>query len=374
MDLLMYRDGFWPYDSTAQSRPSEDVFPWDALLQVGLAAHNRKLPVVIPLNPRLYLQPRAMGRWLRRYAKAAGRPATAPERLFLEEARQPHPNIGQREWLIHIDELTSPEEILTNLVVGARQLEFPTAQEDEAIAVQWIQTVIRAGFHRWSIKKAVCQEWATELVGDVFAALIDRFDIPASAKSLRNYTMETALGLKRDELKATSPLRAEPYSDPASGHRVYPDTWVAQDGHIHVKTVQRWRESHDITTPGLSEEQLEVFRQEQVPKQEKKRLRELGKRLGMMKEAVEKTLKRCLEKGKSEQDITAILQRNAARQLRRRQNGKVTGFTVDDIDAAIAELHDRLQEENLTETEHEDMLRKVQELRQLRPRQYGPEQ
>ena len=326
VDLRMYVDRFGPYASDHMRAQREleafaqgqvSCLNWDVTLQVDLSAQSEFLPVAIPLIRLAWTDPRALCQKLKRFSTQEGYPTQkAFEEMFLKDFQQPDPDTVKREWRIHVSNKTPYKEVLTNLVIGAWKSGFPVVEEDQHTALEWVNSVIRDGFRRWCIDKETRQQWSDELAGVICQGLKDNFDLPASERSLRDYITETARGFKRDELKKNNPCRAEPYIDPRSGHRIYPDASVSQALGIHERTVRRWRGKRKITTPGLSEEQYADLREERNRKQEQSKKRKalrdyqiqaMGKRPATAK----KWMQRHQKAGESVEDMAnALLSRD----------------------------------------------------------------
>ncbi len=146
---------------------------------------------------------------------------------------------------------------------------------------------------------------------------------------------------------------------------MYPDSWVARDVDCHENTVARWRGKHGITTKGLSEEQLEEFRQAREPKLQRKHLRQKARTLGMSENSIKDMLKPKHRRNKSQEVLEATIERNAPRQQRRRAEPVGASMAAISIEDQITELEARLAEADLNSDEWADAYDNRERLRQM---------
>jgi hypothetical protein len=313
-DLLMYRDQEGPYNSTAMPWPRPEHLPltWEGHLQVLVAADGRLLPIDIPLTSLPWIEPHGQIRWLKPGAKKFGKPLRTWEREYLQQFKKPPPHLGQRVWRFSLSEETPTEEVLPHLVIVAWKQGFPVSTDDQQTARQWVQHVVQEGVRY--LGEGDSQQMSEDVLGEVFEALRQRFDLPATPWTLQDFIKETARGLVKGERKKHALQTCEPWDDPATGERRYPDARAAQVIGKSERTVDRWKESHAITTAGLSETQLEAIQWDYKSKQQRESLMAyLTETLGKKPNTARTWLRRCLNKGESLKDITTNLLRRQGR-------------------------------------------------------------
>jgi hypothetical protein len=358
-DLLMYLDGEFPYDQPDKAPP----LIWERSIQILITAVRHRLAVDIAPLLLAWTQPCGQASWLTRVAKQRGLQPRKWAQHYLEQFKEPHPDLGQRVWRIPVDaETTSIAEVLTHLVIVALKQEFPVSLDDQQMALQWVQHVVQEGLRR--LGEVDSQQVSKEVVGEVFEALWTRFDLPATPWALQDFIKTTAQGCVHDARKKDARQPREPWTDPTTGERRYPDALVAQECGVNARTVARWRANQGITGQGLLESQFIRFRQEHEPKWRRKRLQAIGEALGLGKETVRKIVQRGEQKGLPEDSIQANLERNAAK----RKHHRAVEATVPSEDAPSLEelcmsLQARLHEVQ-TEDERIKVLDKLQHLRQ----------
>ncbi len=139
-DLLMYLGGVPPYDQPEKASP----LPWQTCIQVLLAAAGHWLAVdIAPLLPA-WTQPRGQTLWLTPAVKQLGLQPHKWAQDYLQQFKEPHPDLGQRAWRIPVAaETTSVAEVLTHLVIVAWKQQLPVSMEDQQAALQWVQHVWR---------------------------------------------------------------------------------------------------------------------------------------------------------------------------------------------------------------------------------------
>jgi hypothetical protein len=338
-DLLMYLDGEFPYDQPNKAPP----LIWERSIQVLLTAVRHRLAVdIAPLLPA-WIQPRGQALLLARAAKRLGLQPRKWEQHYLEQFKEPHPDLGQRVWRIPVDaETTSVTQVLTHLVIVALKQEFPVSLDDQQTALQWVQHVVQEGLRR--LGEGDSQQGSKEVVGEVFEALRTRFDLPTTPWALQDFIKATAQGYVRDARKKDARQPGEPWPDPATGERRYPDAWVAQDIDRDKKTVKRWKADHGITRKGCSETELVAIRQEYALKKERKRIWERGKACGMSDDSLKKLFQR-----KKKLDGTSDLEAIEAHIKRREKKAEETAPSENtiSIEDQIAEWEARLAEAEL---------------------------
>ncbi len=112
----------FPYNLAAdQPRRRKAHDDWRITLAVHIEATGKHLFVAVPLTSLPWLEPRGQTtvseaqrcacrvlRWRKKF-----------EQAYLQPTRQPHPQLGQREWRLQVSNETPQEEILVNLMIGA---------------------------------------------------------------------------------------------------------------------------------------------------------------------------------------------------------------------------------------------------------------
>ena len=287
-DLLMYLNRIYPHGHNGEDAP----FSWEMAILVLVEAQGHQLPVEIaPLLPA-WTQPRGQTLWLAPAAKQLGLAPRKWAQDYLRQFKEPHPDLGQRCWRIPVTaETTSIAEVLAHLVVVASKQRFFVSTDDQQRALQWVCHIVQEGVRR--LDASASRLTSQDVMGDVFQALVTRFDFPATPWALQDFIRETARGIVLDEKKTHRPgTFQEPWDDPASGERQYPDAWVAEDIQKSIRTVKRWKADNGITTEGLSETQLTVLKGKYEPKEQRRLLWERGKRCGMSDEGLKKLFQR----------------------------------------------------------------------------------
>lgn len=161
-------------------------------------------------------------------------------------------------------------------------------------------------------------------------------------KALRHYIKRAARGLALNAFKEDiSPDRIPQFVDEAQG--VYNPYWVAQDIGISKKTIDRRMQEYGW--PDIREEQFAFLQQRERAKQERKHLREKGKALGMSNDSIERALKADRRAGKTQQELEAAIERNAARQRRKKGEALVSLEDIPSRTDLIAEAQARFLEE-----------------------------
>ena len=312
-DLWMCCDRFGIYDPNWGFPPPPAPFPlpWQVHIGVGLEDHGQVLSVVIPLTPP-WCEPRWMARQLTRLGTQAGQlPKGFSQQRYREEYRDLDVNAGV--WRMRVDDETSPEEVLTCLVIGALKREFHVGDDDAQAAWQWVHRVVWGSFRRWAVDEALCEQWAREMEGPVFQRLIEQFELPRTAFSLRGYIQATAHWFKWDELKKHSHGYLSPLVDPATDEVVYPPAWVAQTLGVTTRTVYEWMKKYRFTETlhgrkVLSEEQLAFLDHIYRPKRQRKELMQyLTNTKGKQEATAKQWIRRRKNKGKSVADMTREL-------------------------------------------------------------------
>jgi hypothetical protein len=164
---------------------------WQCTLTVEIAIAGTVLHVVIPVAPLPLNEPRIEAEGLRYRAKhqnlttpLAQTARQSPRKFdewFFSELRAPNPETGQRNWYLQVGDATPPEELLTLLVIYAAKQKISVGAEDTDGAHQYIQRLVRS----------------SDLVGEVWNALVKNFDLPTSPYSLPDYIRHTARDIRR---------------------------------------------------------------------------------------------------------------------------------------------------------------------------------
>ena len=363
--LRMSMDRFGVYDPACGSLPPPFPLPrpCQGSLTVCLKTKDQQLDVVIPLTSLPWLEARWWACTLKPLAKQARQRPNKFKQMYLQEFLEPPLHTGERLWRMRVDDETSEEEVLTYLVIGALKQGFPAVGEDQQAALRWVQHVVQDGVR--PLGGGDSQQVSEEVIGEVFQALVERFDLSPTPWAFRDYIKETARGRVLDERKKHLPQTfQEPWDDPASGERRYPDAWVAQECGVSTRTVARWRANQGITRQGLSESKLVGFRQEREPKRQREQLRRKGLALRMDKETVRKAIQRGKQKGLPPKAIEATLERNAAKQKHREAEAAAPSEDAMSLEHQIAEWEARLAEAELGSDEWCDARDALQQLRQ----------
>lgn len=360
-DLLMSVNRDFAYDPRWSSLLPHPPCPWQGHLVADLYTEGHQMLVAIPLTSLPWTEPRGQIRWLKPSAKQFGKPVRKWEQEYLQPFKEPHPHLGQRFWRFLMHEATPVEEVLTHLVIVALKQRFPVSMEDQQMAWQWVQHIVQEGVRRLDTGES--RQMSQDVIGDVFQALMTRFDLPATPWALQDFIKETARGHVLDERKKhPSRMFQEPWDDPASGERRYPDAWVAKDIKRSKRTVTRWKADHGITTEGLSETALTAIRQEYEPKKKRKRLWEIGKACGMSDDSLKKLFQR-----KRKLDGTLDWEAIEARIKRREKKAEAMALSEDtmSIKDQIAEWEARCDEALPGSDAWCDAQDALQQLRQL---------
>jgi len=355
-DLLMFQGGVFPYGQPEKAAP----LPWEPRIQARLAAAGHWLAVAIA--PRLpgWTQPRGQTLWLTPAAKQLGLQPRKWEQAYLQQFKEPHPDLGQRAWHIPVDaETIAVAEVLTHLVIVAGKQQFPVSPDDRDAALQWMQSVVQEGLRRLDVGES--RQMSQDVLWDVFLHLVKEFDLPATPWGLQDYIKTTARGRVKDEKKKHAPQPHESWLDSATGEKRYPDAWAAQVIGKSEKTVTRWKAAHGITTEGLSETVLAAIRQEYEAKQQRKSLWERGKAGGMSDEGLKKLFQR-----KKKPDGTPDWEAIEAHIKRREKKAEAMALSEDTLthEDQIAEWEARLAEAELGSDEWCDAQDALQRLQQ----------
>jgi hypothetical protein len=321
VDLLKFKDGFPPYDGQGW----DDALPeqhwrllewasadreanWDAKFLVALEKEGKWLCIEFPFNRPSWNAPRIEMGMLQSYAKKDGYPVSQFKTEFLQERREPHPDIRQRSWVILADQTTQVEEYLLCLVLFAtRQRDFPITSEEHRQSISCIASVL------WKHKKLGWVDDMEDLAHATFDKLFKSYDFPNSVYSLRGYIRKIAFAIKQEKIKQQATwMPSEPFYDENLGFKVYPVVWISEQLDIHKTTVYRWEKKYDL----LDVNDVYCFSEThwheiQYHHNEKKKLQALTEYLihkeGKTPAAAKKYIQRKRDRGDSFQDILTHL-------------------------------------------------------------------
>jgi hypothetical protein len=324
-NLLLYRDGEGPYFRRREDIPRHLPMLSEGHLQACLVADGQRLLVEIPLNPVPWCYPRVVWKkFLEPAAKREGRRVRRAQKAWLAQYSEPLGKLGQRVWLVQANNETPAEELLASLVIVAEKESFPISEDDRQAAWTWIHHAMRDGFR--SKNQNTYTALIDDLVPEVYARLVSRFDLPPTDWSFRGFIQETARGLAKTMLNAEREqrgVREEPESrlDPTSGlplEMVYPPAWIVQEIEVSKRKVYRWMEQNGFDTApsgrrALREEQLAAFKQDLVPGT----IRQFLRQRGFSPEAAKKKVQRWQGKGRSAEEMVHM-----ARQVYPKRNGQ----------------------------------------------------
>jgi hypothetical protein len=321
VDLLKFKDGFPPYDGQGwddalpeqhwrllEWASAEREANWDAKFLVALEKEGKWLCIEFPFHRPSWNAPRMEMRMLQSYAKKEGYPVSQFKTEFLEERREPHPDIRQRSWVIPADKTRRVEEYLLYLVLCAtKQRNFPITSEEHRQSISCIASVLRKQ------KRLRWVDDIEELANATYDKLFEFYDFPNSVYSLRGYIRKIAFAIAQEKIKQQATwVPSEPFYDENLGFKVYPVVWISEQLDIHKTTVYRWEKKYDL----LDVNDVYCFSEThwheiQYHHNEKKKLQALTEYLihkeGKTPAAAKKYIQRKRDRGDSFQDILTHL-------------------------------------------------------------------